>query len=86
MPGALQQVVRRTKAIFEEIHQRGPLGHLRQARVIPHQHVLAGVRGKESRAARSAGITVSQIEQARFDDDCVELAHHPMLERVSAFG
>jgi len=72
-------MVRRTKPILEEVHQRGFVRHLRQAGVVAHQHVLAGVLGEQRRAVRDAHIAVGKLEQTRFDDDRIQLAHHPVL-------
>ncbi len=87
MPGALQQMIGRAKAVFEEIDQGRPLRHLRQARIVAHQHMSAGVFGHQRRAVREAHIAVGEVEQARFDDDrLVEFAHHLVLDRVGALG
>ena len=86
VPGALQQVVRWTKAVFEEVHQGRFLRHFGQARVVAHQHVLAGIGRQQCRAVRGAHIAIGEFEQTRFDDDRIEFAHHPVLERIGALG
>ena len=86
VPGALQQMVRRPEPVFEKVHQGRFLGHLGKARVVAHQHVFPGICRQQRRAVRDAHIAVGELEQTRFDDDGVEFAHHPVLERVGALG
>jgi hypothetical protein len=74
------------KSVLEEIHQGRSLRHLRQPRVVAHQHVLARVLGEQRRTVGNARITVGEVEQTRLDDDRIELAHHLVLEGIGAFG
>ena len=79
-PGTLHQVVRGAEAVLEEIEQRGPLGHTRQARILAHHHELAVVGPGE----RHPRISVARDVDDRLHDGPVQLLAHGPLGRFGA--
>ena len=83
--GALQEVIHGGEAVVEIVEQRRLRRHLRQPRVVAHQHVLAGVLRLQRNAAVVADLAVGEVEQKRLGDDALELFFHLMFELVGTF-
>src|SRR5437867_7377501 len=79
-PRALHEVVGRAEAVLEEVEQRGPLGHPRQARILVHHHQLAVV-GPGDRHAR---VAIPRHVDHRLHDRPVQLLGHGPLGRLRA--
>ena len=80
--GALEQMVLRGReAILEEVEQSRLLRHLRQARVVAHQHVLARIGGRRRRLGR---VEIARGEQHRLPDTAVHLRRQVLLKLLGA--
>ena len=83
--GALQQMVHRGKPQTEVVEQLRLRRHLRQPRVVAHQHVFAGILLVQRGAAINADPAVGEVEQQRLADNALELFFHLVFELVGAF-